>query len=114
MGDDTSTASGENTAAQHTSGWRPKPKPRENKIEHDSILMYESGDAVYNRTSVTDTLVKSEINIVTSRIRALSKVAFTYPEKSRVKDALKIAFYMCPFAVAPPQFSRRSGGEASW
>ena len=76
--------------------------------------MYESGHAVYNRTSVTDTLVESEINIVTSRVRALSKVTFTYPEKMRVKDALNIAFYMCPFAVASPQFSRRSGGGASW
>ena len=84
------------------------------KIEHGSILVYQSGHAVYNRTSVTDTLVESEINIVTSTIRALSKVTFAYPEKSRVKPALNIAFYMCPFAVAPPQFSRRSGGGASW
>ena len=76
--------------------------------------MYGSGHAVYNRTSVTDTLVESEINIVTSTIRALSKVTFTYPEKTIVEDALQIAFYTCPFAVAPPQFSRRSGGEASW
>jgi hypothetical protein len=43
---------------------------------------------VYNRTSVTDTLVESEINIVTSRIHALSKVTFTYPEKTIVEDAL--------------------------
>lgn len=69
---------------------------------------------MYNYTSVSDALVESETNIVAPKIRALSKVTFTDSEKSRVKDALKIAFCMCPFAVASPQFSRRSGGRASW